>query len=216
MSITPQAVFLYLGIAALVVAVVSVGMAAYTFFHEDIRGVMDDLSGRRRAAEVGMGRGRRRVRAGGRRRAADTLGAPAPAGPGGPGAAAQASSVVPSASPAHASPSRVAPARPEASSPAAGQPIADDEDTAETIVDEDLGVARRPLGVDFGRPVEEDDVLTQVASDVQDDLDATVADAGTPEEPTTRAVPSGSANGSLFRVTRRIISVSSPEVISER
>lgn len=59
--ITVQQVFLFLATGAFVCAVAFLGLAAYTFFHEDIRGVMDDLSGRRRAGASGGRRVGRRT-----------------------------------------------------------------------------------------------------------------------------------------------------------
>lgn len=214
MVITPQAVFMYLGIAAILVAAVMLGLAAYTFFHEDIRGVMDDLSGRRRANAVGRGRAGRRARTAARRphvaQRPAPEGAAASVGPGRQQAASagepvQAAGIGQGVPAASDTMRHAMPAQPDTM--AASRPMGDDEDTAETIVDEDLGITRRPVGVDFGLSVEEDDVLTEVAS-----LD----EASAQDVDTVATEPVPATGSPLFRVTRRIVSISSPEVIGER
>lgn len=56
MGVTPQAVLAWLGVMAFAGAGVSLAVAARTYFRLDIRAVRADLSGRRRAEEVGSSR----------------------------------------------------------------------------------------------------------------------------------------------------------------
>lgn len=55
-EVLPFQVLSWLGWGALAVAAVLLALAARAFFREDIRGVMADLSGRRRAAGIAAGR----------------------------------------------------------------------------------------------------------------------------------------------------------------
>lgn len=143
MSVKLQTILLCLGVAAFAVAATLLGLAIRMFFRDDIRGVMDDLSGRRRAVEVGAGRGRRRVPAGSRRSHATDTAETAP-----PVAAVGAKAPVPSAPEAPApQPSVLQPSATAAALPSAGLPLravratsavaADEEDAVETTIDED-------------------------------------------------------------------------------
>lgn len=55
-EVLPFQILSWLGWGALAAAAVLLALAARTFFREDIRGVMADLSGRRRAAGIAAGR----------------------------------------------------------------------------------------------------------------------------------------------------------------
>lgn len=71
---TAQQIVFYIGIAAFVVAAALAAWSVYTFFALDVRGVMDDLSGRRRV--VGQsGAGARRGRSGGAARRSNAVNA---------------------------------------------------------------------------------------------------------------------------------------------
>lgn len=56
--ITPQLVFRVLGIAFLVIGAILVAVTVSYFFRQDIRGVMDDLAGRKRRGETSGSRRR--------------------------------------------------------------------------------------------------------------------------------------------------------------
>lgn len=209
MSITPQAILMYLGIAALLVAVLFVALAAHTFFHEDIRGVMDDLSGRRRANAVGSAVSRRRTRTTTRRPHVE----PAVAGAGGQ----LATPATGTGGPARSQMTPPATSHgPVAAIPPASRPAVDayGEDAAETVVDEELGVTRRSLGADFGAYAQEDDIATQVATTLEDGQDG--PDAGADAGPATVAYVMPHQDTPYFRVTRRVVAISSDEVIGER
>lgn len=58
MTVSLEQVLMGLGLAALLVAALLLSMALRTFFREDVRGALDDLSGRRRVRELAEERSR--------------------------------------------------------------------------------------------------------------------------------------------------------------
>lgn len=184
-----QDIVFYLGIAAFVVAGVFLALAAHTFFAQDIRGVMADLSGQARVGArtgstqaTGRGRGSTRSRRPSRRRyeglASQEVPQEAPPGQG------------------------------------VGVPNTTSEDGIDTILDTALREAHRnAMGISNDSRYINDDMPTLVTSIAEYPQQVGMQTGDSTEAPTA-VEGAGSTSSGSFRISRSIVAISSNEVIS--
>lgn len=219
MGITAQLVFQILAIAAFVVATVFAALAAYAYVHEDIRAVRDDLRGRRRMDQSEA------TRTVVHRRAPANVGVPA-APPSGVGTGATgADSSTAGFATAPNSGSATAPNSGFATAPNSGFATAPNSGFS-TVPNQTTGVMSNEDAVatvvssEFARrmaesaPTEENTTGGWTQMGAPQPIEVPLTEDDPDADTATVVFEAPEPDASLFRLTRRVVSIGSSEVIA--
>jgi len=216
--LTPQFILRVLGIAALVVAVLFAVLAVHYYLTQNIRAVMDDLSGKARARGVTSGR----------RRAAERTSSEGPRGHRAKPAAAPVRQGEVEPAPQELAFPEPMPAAEPVPAAMAGNALAFDEDEAGTMLVSatSLGALAATSEDDLETMVgdattSDDDLETMVgdADELEDDLETMVGGDDAAEDDLATMVESEaepSATPVAFRLTRNVVMIHSAEIIASR